>query len=145
VRLCAVLLLCVACSQSGAKKTEDLVEDVRDFQEGMRWRDYDRAAHHVPAPQRVRFLDAHDEIDTDLRIDDYEVMRVNLTDDHTTATVRVKYTWHKDSVGTVYETIVDQRWERQGKVWRITSSEHKQGEPLPPETLPVEDEPAPSP
>ena len=144
MRLLALLLV-AACSQSGAKKTEDLVADVKDFQEGLRWRDYDQAANHLQAEQRTRFLDAHDDLDSDLRIDDYEVMRVHLTDQRTAATVRVKYTWHRDSVGTVHETIVDQRWELQGKVWRITGSEHKQGEELPPETLPVEAEGPPLP
>lgn len=140
MRSLAALLVIASCAQSGAKKTEDLVGDVRDFQEGLRWRNYDQAADHVVAPQRARFLDAHDDIDADLRIDDYEVMRVTVTGEHTEALVRVKYTWHRDSVGTVYETIVDQKWERQGKVWRIIGAEHRQGETLPPETLPVESE-----
>jgi hypothetical protein len=145
VRAFTLLLLCACASSGAARKTEDLVSDIREFQEGLRWRNYDRAADHVVAAQRARFLDAHDDLDADLRIDDYEVMRVTLTAQHTEALVRVKYTWHRDSVGKVHETIVDQKWERQGKIWRIVGSEHRQGDALPPETLPVESEGAPLP
>ena len=105
--------------------------DVRAFQEGLRWRKYDMAADYVPARERERFLDAHDDVDTDLRIDDYEVMRVKLEDSQSKAQVRVKYTWHLDSVGSVHDTVVEESWEKQGKIWRIVGSEHRRGEEMP--------------
>jgi hypothetical protein len=124
------LLLLAACA-TGMKAQEDLMYDVRAFQEGLRWRKYDMAADYVPATTRERFLDAHDDIDGDLRIDDYELMRVKLAEDHEKADVRVRYTWHLDSVGAVHDTVVEQQWVRQGKVWRIVASEHRRGEEMP--------------
>jgi hypothetical protein len=127
-------VLAAGCGGGGAAAGEDLIGHVRVFQEGLRWRRYDQAADHVPAPVRARFLDAHDELDRELRIDDYEIVRVTLAG-KTEATVRVRYTWHLESVGRVHETTVDERWRRQGKVWRIVSADHRHGEPLPPGTL----------
>jgi hypothetical protein len=124
------LLTLVACS-AGMKSSEDLMTDVRTFQEGLRWRKYDMAADYVPAPAREKFLEAHDDIDGDLRIDDYEVVRVKVEEGRERALVRVKYTWHLDSVGAVHDTVVEQSWERQGKVWRILASAHKHGEEMP--------------
>ena len=114
---------------TAAQRNEDLMYDVRTFQEGLRWRKYEMAADYVPAAVREKFLEAHDDVDGDLRIDDYELERVKL--DNASALVRVKYTWHLDSVGTVHDTVVEQRWERQGKVWRITANAHKKGEEMP--------------
>ena len=119
-----------ACS-SGLSKSQDLLTDVRSFQEGLRWRRYEAAANYVPAAAREKFLEAHDEIDQDLRIDDYELQRVKLEEAGEDALVRVKYTWHRESVGTVHDTVVEQRWERQGKVWRVVATEHKRGVELP--------------
>jgi len=112
-------------------RTEDLMTDVRTFQEGLRWRKYEMAADYVPARAREKFLEAHDEIDADLRIDDYELERVKLEESKTAALVRVRYTWHLDSVGTVHDTVIEERWEQQGKVWRVVASEHKRGEEMP--------------
>ncbi len=124
------LVLLVGCG-GGMKSSEDLLYDVRAFQEGIRWRKYDLAADYVPAKVREKFLDAHDDVDADLRVDDYELMRVKLADSHDRAEVRVKYTWHLDSVGAVHDTVVEQSWEKQGKVWRIVGSEHRRGEEMP--------------
>jgi hypothetical protein len=124
------LLVLVACAGS-LKKSEDLMTDVRTYQEGLRWRKYDMAADYVPGPERERFLEERDEVDRDLRIDDYELERVKLEDGRERALVRVKYTWHLDSVGAVHDTVVEQSWERQGKVWRIVGSAHKRGEEMP--------------
>jgi len=120
----------VACG-GGMNRTEDLLTDVRTFQEGIRWRKYEMSADYVPAAARERFLDQQDVIDKDLRIDDYELERIKVENDQTKARVTVKYTWHLDSVGTVHDTVVEERWERQGKVWRVVASEHKRGEDMP--------------
>ena len=124
------LVVCGACS-GGMSRTEDLLTDVRTFQEGIRWRKYDMAADYVPAASRERFLEMQEVIDKDLRIDDYELERIKVEEGQTAARVSVKYTWHLDSVGTVHDTVVEERWERQGKVWRVVASEHKRGEEMP--------------
>ena len=124
------LLWLVACG-GATGRTEDLLTDVRTFQEGIRWRKYDMAADYVPAAGRERFLEQQDVIDKDLRVDDYELERIKLENDQTSARVTVKYTWHLDSVGKVHDTVMEERWERQGKVWRVVASEHKRGEDMP--------------
>lgn len=133
-----ILALVAACSASAKGKHDDLDEHLRDFQEGLRWRNYDRAAAHVRQEEREKFLDAHEILDENLRIDDYEIERVTLGEDGRRATVRVRYVWHLDSEGRVHDTLVDESWEKQAKVWRIVGSSHRRGEPLPSTALPVE-------
>ncbi len=129
-----VLVGLIACSSS-ASRSADLLNDVRTFQEGLRWRKYEMAADYVPAAVRERFLTAHEEIDEDLRIDDYELQRVKVESSGNDAYVRVKYTWHRESVGTVHETVTEQHWELEGKIWRIVGNEHQRGERLPPSVV----------
>jgi hypothetical protein len=137
----AWIVLLLGCASGAQGKDQELMTDVRAFQEGLRWRKYDQAADHVHAAARVAFLDAHDELDGDLRIDDYEVLRVTLTGERE-ATVRVKYTWHLDSVGRVHESIVDQSWSRHGSgksaIWRIMATDARSGEPLPEAAMPAD-------
>lgn len=119
------------CSGGAGKQNEDLLENVRTFQEGIRWRKYDQAAEYLPSAARERFLDTHDDIDSDFRIDDYELERVKVTGEHTRATVQVKYTWHLESRGIVHDTVLEESWERQGKTWRMIAFHHKHGESMP--------------
>jgi hypothetical protein len=139
-RAMVLVLAVTGCGATTTNRVDELDADLRVFHEGLRWRRYDDAAEHVPPLVRARFLDAHEDLDGDLRIDDYEVVRVTWTGagkDH--ARVRVRYTWHLDSVGRVHETTVDQSWERQVKIWRIVASAHHKGEVMPAHAVSVED------
>jgi hypothetical protein len=125
------VVVCLASCGGAQKQNEDLLEHVRQFQEGIRWRKYDIAAEYLPARARERFIDTHDEIDKDLRIDDYELERVKVTDEHTRALVQVKFTWHLESRGIVHDTVLEESWERHGKIWRVIASRHKHGAQMP--------------
>lgn len=123
-----LLLVFAACAH--APKSEGLMEAVRTYNEGVRWERFTAAAAAVPARERDAFLDEREELAEDLRISDYEVVRVKDKGPDT-ADVQVKVTWYQDSVGTVRETWARQRWERQGKAWRITGERHVRGDDMP--------------
>lgn len=126
-----LLLLGVAGCASPQKKTEDFLDDVRLYQEGLRWRRYDDAAARRLPAEREDFLDAREELDEDLRIDDYEIERVKFASKRSAAVIQVKFYWHLDSVGSVHETVVEQAWEMRGKSWLIVAEARKRGEPMP--------------
>jgi hypothetical protein len=127
-------LLASACPQMH-KDTEDFMDDLRSFQEGIRWRKYELSVDFLPTSAREKFLATHDEMDHDLRIDDYEVQVVHMADEHRSATVTVKYTWHLDSVGSVHDTIVEEKWKKMGKAWTIIASAYKRGDETMPEVV----------
>jgi hypothetical protein len=130
MRLVALVLLACACG-GGQKQNEDLINNIRAYQEGLRWRRYEQAADYVAPDERSQFLDRRDEIDKDLRIDDYEVVRVTLAEGHEEALVQIRFTWHLDNVGTVHETVVEEKWKKEKPVWRIVDTKHKRGEEMP--------------
>lgn len=127
------LVLLVIMSGGGcahAPRGESLMDAVRTYNEGVRWERFTAAAAAVPAPERDAFLDEREELAEDLRISDYEVVRVKDRGPDA-AEVQVKLTWYQDSVGTVRETWARQRWERQGKSWRITGERRVRGDDMP--------------
>jgi hypothetical protein len=128
--LVASLLVVAACAGS-QKHTENLLDQSTQYQEGLRWGRYEDAAAHVPPAEREAFLDEHDALAEELRIDDYEVIRVHVKKDHDEAMVQVKYTWHLDSKGIVNETVTDQLWERKGANWWMKEELYKRGEDMP--------------
>lgn len=109
---------------------ESLMDAVRTYNDGVRWERFTAAAATVPSRERDAFLDEREALAEDLRISDYEVVRVKDTGGDV-ADVQVKLTWYKDSEGTVRETWAKQRWERQGKAWRITDERKVRGEDMP--------------
>jgi len=120
--------LVAACAH--APRGEGLMDTVRTYNDGVRWQRFTAAAVAVPPRERDAFLDEREELAEDLRITDYEVVRVKDTGGDV-ADVQIKVTWYKDSEGTVHDTWARQRWERQGKAWRITEERKVRGEDMP--------------
>ena len=140
VILVATLAALAACS-SPQKRTESLLETSVKFQEGLRWARFEDAASHVPPAEREAFLDEHDKLGDNLRIDDYEVIRVHFKDGHEEAQVQVKYSWHLDGEGIVKETVTDQLWKLHGSAWWLEEEAKKRGEDMPGITLSHEHKP----
>ena len=117
---------CGAMAHSG----ETLDDSVRAYNEGIRWSRFETAATHVPAAQRAQFVDDWDQRAKDLRITDYEVVKVEPKNDHE-AKVEVKLEWYKDSEGTVHETRAQQTWERHGHLWLLVDEARLRGTEMP--------------
>jgi hypothetical protein len=124
------VLLLAACGAT-PKQTDILIESSTAYQEGVRWGRFEDAALYLRPEQRDAFLDERDALGEDLRIDDYEVIRVHMASGQKSARVRVKYTWHLDSVGKVHESVTEQSWTRDGTRWQLDREVMKRGEPLP--------------
>jgi hypothetical protein len=130
----------------GAQKdTETLTESVRNYNEGVRWERYTMAASSLPPKLRGAWVDEMDKRSKDLRITDYEILRLDSTGGRS-AQVQVKMTWYMDSVGTVKETHAMQTWERKGKEWFMVDEVRLRGDEMPGLTEPAaSDEKAVSP
>jgi hypothetical protein len=126
--LVALVLALVACRPP--KSGETLSESVRAYNEGVRWERFAVAAVHVPPRERSQFLDDSDERAKDVKIFDYEVIKVEQKTDRL-ADVQIKVSWYRDSEGTLRETQVKQSWERHGKAWLIVDETRSKGVEMP--------------
>jgi hypothetical protein len=118
-----------ACA--GSQKTKsDLDEQVRNYNEGVRWERFSAAAASLPPPQRASFVDEMDQRAQDLKITDYEIVKVDPRGPRE-ARVQVKMSWYKESEGTVRETHSIQTWERRGKDWLLVDQTRLRGAEMP--------------
>lgn len=121
-----VMLAACAAPKSG----DTLAESVRAYNDGVRWERFAVAANHVPPAERSMFVDEADDRAHDLRITDYEVVRVDNKSDKL-ASVQVKLSWYLDSEGILRETQAEQTWERHGKTWWMVDETRLKGYEMP--------------
>jgi hypothetical protein len=124
-----VIVLLVACG-ARQKETENLADSIRSFNEGIRWQRFEVAAVSLPPRERSSFVEAMDERTKELRITDYEIVRVDRASDKE-AKVHVKVSWYKDTEGTLHETHAMQVWQRRGKAWLMVDQTRYRGDEMP--------------
>ena len=130
MRALLIPLLMLGCGAAQTHPEDDLAESIRQFNDGVRWGRYEVAASSIPPLQRAQFVDDMDERGDDLKITDYDIVKV---DPHGSreARVQIKIGWYKTSEGTVHETHAQQTWERQGKTWLMVEEKRLRGTEMP--------------
>jgi hypothetical protein len=125
-----LLVLAGGCGAPQLRPEHDLTDSVRQFNDGVRWERFGVAASSIPPAQRSEFVDQMDERATDVKITDYDVVRVDPHGAHE-ARVQIKLSWYKASEGTVHETHAMQTWEQHGKVWLMVDESRLRGAAMP--------------
>ncbi len=136
--LLLVILGTAAACRTPAQKREDFGNAVRMYNEGVRWQRYSHAAAYIPSRERADFVDERADLEKELRIDDFEILRQDLEADGHKAAVRVRYTWHLDREGIVHETTAAQAWELRGQRWYMVEERRVRGPEMPGVVEPVE-------
>ena len=122
------LVLVVGCAS--AKSGDTLVDSVRMYNDGVRWERFAVAANHVPPQERSMFVADADDRAKDLKITDYEVLRVDSVSKGE-AKVHIKLSWYNDNEGTLRETQTLQTWEKHGKTWWMVDETKLKGHEMP--------------
>ena len=130
VSVCAVAIAVLGCGAS-PKRAELVLDEVRGYNDGVRWQKTPQAALRIPPREREEFFDERDELADELRIADYEIIRVRQPGRGERAVIQVKWTWHLDSKGIVHTTTSQQEWEMHGKRWLMVAEHRVRGEPMP--------------
>ena len=94
----AALLLGLGACGAVPRAPDTLTESVRSFNDGVRWERFSIAAVRVPPRERSQFVEDMDERAEDLKITDYEVVRVDERGPRE-ARVQVKLSWYRDLGG----------------------------------------------
>lgn len=121
-------VLLAACAS--AKQGDTLADSVRAYNDGVRWERFAVAAKHVPPKERSMFVDEADERARDLKITDYEVLKIDARGERE-AKVQIKLSWYRASEGTLRETQALQTWERHGKSWWMVDETRVKGDEMP--------------
>ncbi len=121
----------MACG-GGVKRNQDMLYDIRAYNEGLRWDKLPQSAIRIPPAERDAFLDEREQLQEELRIDDFDITRVK-TEGETKerANVQIKWVWHMDREGIVKTTTSEQRWKRQGSRWLMLREVYLRGDEMP--------------
>jgi hypothetical protein len=120
-----------ACgANTAAQSRETLADSIRTYNDGVRWQRFTVAASLLPERERGRFADEMDQRANEVKITDYEVIRVD-TKTAREAKVHVKLAWYRESEGKLLETHAVQTWERRGKSWLMVEEARLRGPEMP--------------
>jgi hypothetical protein len=125
-----VLLAIALAACGGHQTTETLAESIRSYNDGVRWQRYAIAAARLPAAERSRFVDEMDARAEELRIIDYDIVRVDARGPRE-ARVQIKMAWFTNAEQILHETHAMQTWELHGKSWFLVDETHLRGVPMP--------------
>ena len=130
MRAALVAILMFGCGAASLHSEADLSESIRQFNDGVRWERFAAAATAIPPRERSQFVDDMDERAGDLKITDYEVVKVDARSERE-ARVQIKLSWYKATEGTVDEAHAVQTWERHGKAWWMVDESRLRGAQMP--------------
>lgn len=136
-----VIFVLAGCAPGlGGSATENLTDSVRLYNDGVRWQRWENAASYLPPKERSKWVDDEDALGKDLRITEYDVVRIDPKGEKT-AMVQVKMSWYRLTEATVHETHAMQTWERRGKDWLMVDQTRERGDEMPglPEPLMKDD------
>jgi hypothetical protein len=105
----------------------------REYNDGVRWFNLEKAAKHLRKEERDRFYERHQLVEDELEIADYEVVSIEVDKSDkkkNRATARVDFTWTLKRVGIVEKTSVVEKWEEDGNTWVLARIERVRGKPL---------------
>lgn len=122
----AVALLLGACA-SGHQMA--LIEALQEYNDGIRWQRMSEASQYVTPAQRGAFT-ARIERLQNIRVSDYQVSGVKLEGD-AKAYVLVRIDWYSLRTGQVYQTVVQQTWNRKGERWEVGDQRWVRGKTFP--------------
>ncbi len=109
-----------------------MMYDIRAYNEGLRWDKLPQSAIRIPPAERDAFLDEREQLQDELRIDDFDITRLNTegeTKDR--ANVQIRWVWHMDREGIVKETTSKQSWKRYGSRWLMLHEVFVRGDEMP--------------
>jgi hypothetical protein len=130
MRAALITILMLGFGAASLHNEPDLSESIRQFNDGVRWERFAAAATAIPLRDRSQFVDDMDQRATDLKITDYDIVRVDPHGERE-ARVHIKLSWYKASEGTVHETHAVQTWERHGKTWWMVDEIRLRGAEMP--------------
>ncbi len=127
-----VVLFASGCIFGDANTMRDRVTTAtREYNEGVRWGQYDHAVKYVSDLKRAHFLERHKTLEDELEFADCEVLDLDLDKKKARAVSHVEYSWILKREGLLKKTSVEQVWfERNGR-WVVDSETRTKGSPLP--------------
>jgi hypothetical protein len=123
-------LILTGCGMAQQRDGETLDETIRAYNESVRWERFEKAAILLPVRQRADAIDQWDERSHDLKITDWELVKVDPPD-HDDVHAHIKLSWYKPSEEVLRVTDEVQTWHKRGRAWELVEEARLRGPEMP--------------
>ena len=120
-----------ACAPTAQALSKTLDFNAMQFNQGVRWRQHQKAAKHLHPTLRDQYLNHAEAADEAVNVSEVELLRTTLEAKKKQAVLRYRYIWHRVSRGLVRRTVVVQTWQQQKDQWFVTKIAHGSGPEFP--------------
>jgi hypothetical protein len=126
--LLSILMLasgCVSAITDRKLNDEGLREAVTIFNDAIRWRDYQQALVWVPPQQRDVFWKQTDAVQDNLRIVDYQILRLDFSERTTIGSTDLRYRYYSLTNPRIESVTLHQkwRWDEVNHQWLVVQSD----------------------
>lgn len=128
----AWLVLAAGCITPAQNRRDALVRVVHEYNDGLRWKRYDRVTSHLAAAQAEHFLKVSNALGDDYQMADQEVVVIEpVGDDGTRASVTVNFAWYNQRRALLQKAVVVEDWRFTDGRWICDGQRRVQGDGLP--------------
>jgi hypothetical protein len=121
--LLSVSLLCGGCIFHNVGSEERLRDAVVELNDQTRWGRMDTAVERVHPAYRRAFVRSHRQWAQTIQIADVELLNVQIADSRERATITVALSWYSYETMELRQTVLRQRWRREGSEYFLHSEE----------------------
>lgn len=130
--LLALVALTAGCITPAQNRRDSLVRVVHEYNDGLRWKRYDRVTSHLATVQAQRFLKTTSALGDDYQMADQEVMGIEpVGDDGLRAAVTVNFAWYNQRRALLQQAVVLEDWRFRDGRWFCDGQRRVQGDGLP--------------
>jgi hypothetical protein len=131
------------CITPAQNRQDALVRIVHEYNDGLRWKRYDRVTAHLAEAEALRFLKTSAALGEEFEMADEEVVVIEpLGDDGLRAAVTVNFSWYNQRRALLRKAVVLEDWRFRGGRWLCDGQRRVQGDGFP---LASEADPPPRP
>jgi hypothetical protein len=123
ILLLTTSLLLGGCIFHNVGSEERLRDAVVELNDQTRWGRMDTAIERVHPAYRREFVRSHQQWAQRIQIADVELLNVQIADSRARATITVALSWYAFDTMELRQTVVRQRWRREGAAYFLHSEE----------------------
>lgn len=130
--LVALVATGAACITPAQNRKDALIRVVHEYNDGLRWKRYDRVTPHLATDQAYRFLKTTNALGDDYQMADEEVVVIEpVGDDGLRAAVTVNFAWYNQRRALLQKAVVLEDWRFRDGRWLCDGQRRVQGDGFP--------------
>lgn len=126
------LVLGAGCITPAQNRRDGLIRVVHEYNDGLRWKRYERVTSHMAEAEAVRFLKASAALGEDFEMADQEVVVIEpIGTEGLQAAVTVNFSWYNQRRALLRKAVVLEDWRFRDGRWVCDAQRRVRGDGFP--------------